>query len=179
MALHTCAVTGHRPARFKWKYNENNNGCKRLKKRMHDQFTALYEKGVRRFLVGGALGVDQWAGEIILRLKEQPEYSDIELVVVLPFPGHDEQWDARSRERLAFLIRHSKEHLTIGETACQESYFKRNRYMVDHADCLLAVYDGERNQRSGTMQTVNYAKSNKKMIICIHPDTGRPSILDI
>ena len=72
-----------------------------MKKRMHDQFLSLYEKGVRRFLVGGELGVDQWAGEIILRLKEQPEYSDIELVVVLPFPGHDEQWDARSRERLA------------------------------------------------------------------------------
>ena len=60
---------------------------------MHDQFIVLYEKGVRRFLVGGSLGVDQWAGEIILRLKEQPEYSDIELVVVLPFPGHDTQWD--------------------------------------------------------------------------------------
>lgn len=55
MELRTCAVTGHRPTRFKWKYNENNNGCKRLKKRMHAQFIVLYEKGVRRFLVGGAL----------------------------------------------------------------------------------------------------------------------------
>ena len=172
MELHTCAVTGHRPARFKWKYNENNNGCKRLKKRMRDQFIALYEKGVRRFLVGGALGVDQWAGEIILRLKEQPEYSDIELVVVLPFPDHDEQWDARSRERLAFLIRHSTEHLTVGKIACRESYIQRNCYMVDHADCLLAVYDGERNLRSGTMQTVNYAKDKDKVIILIHPHTG-------
>ena len=127
MELHTCAVPGHRPTRFKWKYNENNNGCKRLKKWMHDQFIALYEKGVRRFLVGGSLGVDQWAGEIILRLKEQPEYSDIELVVVLPFPGHDGQWDVRSRERLAFLIHHSKEHLTAGKNAGQESYIQRNQ----------------------------------------------------
>ncbi len=179
MELHTCAVTGHRPTRFKWKYKENNNGCKRLKKRMHDQFIALYEKGVRRFLVGGGLGVDQWAGEIILRLKEQPEYSDIELVVVLPFPGHDEQWDARSRERLAFLIRHSAEHVTVGKTACRESYVQRNRYMVDHADCLLAVYDEERNLKSGTMQTVNYGKVKKKLIICIHPDTGIAAIMDI
>ena len=178
MELHTCAVTGHRPTRFKWKYNENHNGCKRLKKRMQEQFIALYEKGGRRFLVGGALGVDQWAGEIILRLKEQPEYNDIELVVVLPFPGHDEQWDTRSRERLAFLIRHSTECVTVGETACRESYFQRNRYMVDHADCLLAVYDGERNLRSGTMQTVNYATASKKLIICIHPDSGSTSIID-
>ena len=172
MELHTCAVTGHRPTRFKWKYNENNNGCKRLKKRMHDQFIALYEKGVRRFLVGGSLGVDQWAGEIILRLKEQPEYSDIELVVVLPFPDHDEQWDARSRERLSFLIRHSAECVTVGKTAGRERYIQRNRYMVDHADCLLAVYDGEWNLRSSTTQTIKYAKSKHLPVNLIHPDTG-------
>lgn len=172
MELYTCAVTGHRPTRFKWKYNENNNGCKRLKKRMQEQFIALYEKGVRRFLVGGALGVDQWAGEIILRLKEQPEYRDMELVVVMPYPGHDEQWDARSRERLAFLIRHSMEHITVGQRVCKEGYIQRNHYMVDHADCLLAVYDGERKLRSGTMQTVNYARSKGISIISIHPDTA-------
>lgn len=177
MELHTCAVTGHRPTRFKWKYKENNNGCKRLKKRMHDQFIALYEKGVRRFLVGGSLGVDQWAGEIILRLKEQPEYSDIELVVVLPFPGHDKQWDPRSRERLAFLIRHSTECITVGKTAGRKSYIQRNRYMVDHADHLLVVYDGEQNMKSSTVQTVNYAIEKKCPLIAIHPDTAHVSFM--
>lgn len=57
---------------------------------MLEQFKRLYdEHGVRRYYVGGALGVDMWAGELILRLKEQPGYGDIELVVVLPFEGHD------------------------------------------------------------------------------------------
>lgn len=176
MELHTCAVTGHRPTRFKWKYKENNNGCKRLKKRMHDQFIALYEKGVRRFLVGGTIGVDQWAGEILLRLKEQPEYSDIELVVVLPYPGHDKQWDPRSRERLAFLIQHSAECVTVGKYAGQASFTQRNRYMVDHADCLLAVYDGEQNLKSTTMQTVSYAEKKGIPALFIHPDTGVVSL---
>ena len=84
MELHTCAVAGHRQTRFKWKYKENNNGCKRLKKRMHDQFIVLYEKGVRRFLVGGSLGVDQWAGKIILRLKEQSEYDCCNFCLLSP-----------------------------------------------------------------------------------------------
>ena len=73
-----CAVTGHRPTRFKFKYNENYSGCKRLKKRLRDQFILLYGQGIRCFLVGGALGVDMWSGEILLELKQQPEYSDIE-----------------------------------------------------------------------------------------------------
>ena len=87
MSIKSCAITGHRPARFKWKYKENNTGCKRLKKRLRDQIVALYEQGVRRFYVGGALGVDMWAGEILLQLKEQPEYNDIELFIALPFEG--------------------------------------------------------------------------------------------
>jgi len=177
MELYSCAITGQRPTRFKWKYNENNNGCKRLKKRMRDQFILLYEKGVRRFYVGGALGVDLWAGEIILRLKEQLEYGDMELIVTLPFPGHDEEWDARSRERLAFLIRHSAECITIGKIACRESFLQRNRYMVNHADCVLAVYDNDRNIRSGTGQTVHYAEIKSLPIILIHPDTAIVSSL--
>ncbi len=173
----TCAITGHRPNRFKWKYKENNNGCKRLKKRMRDQFALLYEQGVRRFYVGGALGVDQWAGEILLRLKEQPEYSDIELVVVLPFEGHDAQWDARSKSRLTFLLNHSSETVTVGTTAESAAvcYKRRNCYMVDHADCLLAVFDNDCSIRSGTGMTVHYAAKKGLPITLIHPDTTKAS----
>lgn len=172
--LQTCAITGHRPTRFKWKYNENNNGCKRLKKRMQDQFVLLYEKGVRQFWVGGALGVDMWAGEILLRLKEQPEYSEIRLMVALPFEGHDAEWDARSKIRLKFLIAHSAETITVGTTEEPAAicYKKRNCYMVDHADCLLAVYDNDRSIRSGVRMTVHYAEKRGLPIILIHPDTA-------
>jgi len=160
--------------RFRWKYKENDAGCKRLKKRMEEQFSLLYDQGVRRFYVGGALGVDQWAGEILLRMAEQPKYSDIELVVALPFDGHDAAWDARSKSRLQFLIRHSAETVVIGtkEEPPAVCYKRRNYYMVDHADSLLAVYDDDRSIRSGTGMTVNYARRKGLPITLIHPDTG-------
>lgn len=171
--MKTCAITGHRPTRFKFKYKENYAGCKRLKKRLHDQFILLYEQGVRRFLVGGALGVDMWSGEILLELKKQPEYSDIELVIVLPHPGHDARWDKRSKKRMEYLLEHCTEQLTIGTDASPESFHKRNRYLVDHADCLVAVYDNNRTVRSGTGQTVQYTEKIGKPIVMIQPDTGR------
>lgn len=172
--MKNCAITGHRPMRFKWKYKENDTRCMRLKRRMQEQFALLYEQGVRRFFVGGSLGVDQWAGEILLRMKEQPAYGDLELVVALPFEGHDAGWDARSRSRLQFLIRHSTSTVVVGTTAEPAAicYKKRNYYMVDHADCLLAVYDNDCSIRSGTGMTVNYAKKKGLPITLIHPDTG-------
>lgn len=171
----TCAITGHRPTRFKFKYQENNTGCKRLKKRLQDQFILLYEEGVRRFYVGGALGVDMWAGEILLRLKEQQEYDDIELFVALPFAGHDSNWDARSKTRLAFLLRHCTESVTVSAIPGPEAYKARNYYMVDRADSLVAVYDDDRAIRSGTGQTVGYARKKDLPIVLIHPDTGAVS----
>ena len=170
--MKSCAVTGHRPTRFKFKYQENNAGCKRLKKRLHDQFVLLYEQGVRRFYVGGALGVDLWSGEILLRLKEQEEYSEIELIVALPYAWHDSDWDERSKNRLAFLTQHSAKTVTVSDTPGPEAYKARNYYMVDHADVLVAVYDNGRAIRSGTGQTVNYARKKGLPIILIHPDTG-------
>lgn len=83
--MYTCAITGHRPTRFPFKYNENDSRCRRIKRRLREQFILLYQHGVRRFLVGGALGVDQWSGEILLKLQLEHEYRDIELVVVLPY----------------------------------------------------------------------------------------------
>ena len=45
----TCAITGYRPSRFRFKYNENNKDCKRIKRRMEEQFSLLYQKGVHHF----------------------------------------------------------------------------------------------------------------------------------
>lgn len=171
MTYTTCAITGHRPTRFKWKYKENSTGCKRLKKRLHDVFVLLYEKGVRQFYVGGSLGVDQWAGEILLDMKMQPEFDDLHLVVAIPFPDHDSSWDDRSKKRLAYLKCHA-EVVVVSAVVGAEGYRRRNHYMVDHSDCLVAVYDNNRAIRSGTGQTVYYAQREGIPIIRIHPDSG-------
>ena len=46
------------------------------------------------FFVGGALGVDMWAGEQLLTLRAQTGYEDIKIIVVVPFIGYDSKWPA-------------------------------------------------------------------------------------
>ena len=67
----SCVITGHRPTRFKFKYNEKDKRCQRIKKCLQEQLIRLYHQGVRCFWVGGAMGVDMWAAELLLRMKEQ------------------------------------------------------------------------------------------------------------
>lgn len=173
----TCAVTGYRPSRFRFKYNENNTDCKRLKRRMEEQFSLLYRQGVHHFIVGGALGVDMWAGEILLMMKEKTEFSEISITMALPFEGYDTDWDQDNKVRNA-RIRNLTEVLVIGKEPETSSYIKRNHFMVDHADVILAVYDNNRKMRSGTAMTVHYAERKKKPVILIHPDNGKVSRLE-
>ena len=123
----TCAITGYRPSRFRFKYNENNKDCKRIKRRMEEQFSLLYQKGVHHFIVGGTLGVDMWAGEILLAMKEKSEFSEIKLTMALPFEGYDVDWDRVSRERKN-QIQKQAEVLVIGKEPGTPSYTKRNHF---------------------------------------------------
>ena len=91
--------------------------------------------------------------------------EDIELVIVLPFLGHSAKWDIRSKRRLDYLLKNCTEQLTVGDQFSPESYIKQNRYLVDHADFLVAVSDGE-----GEM--VGYARKKRLGVLCIHPDTA-------
>ena len=83
MEYTACAITGHRPTRFKWKYNENNNGCKRLKRRLKEQLVQLYDRGVRRFNVVEILERGLEAGTISIpgALPGQPDgFKDVETI---------------------------------------------------------------------------------------------------
>ena len=45
----------------------------------------------------------------------------------------------------------------------------RNRFLVDHAAALLAVYNGER--RGGTAATMRYAQKMGREMMVVHPIT--------
>lgn len=171
--IQACAITGVRPTRFKFGYKEDYSLCKKIKRALENEFRQLHdEESVQCFYIGGSLGVDIWAGEIVLRLKEQSGYEDVQLILALPFPDYQQRWDSRSQKRLNFLIRHSKNTFFVGEEDCRESYVDRNCYMVDHAKYLVTVSESELENPKDILQIVRYAKKKKRKVVYIHPDTA-------
>ena len=90
--------------------------------------------------------MDLWAGEELLRLKKQSGYQDLRLHLALPFEGHDLNWDAAQKKRMAVLRDACASVAIVGQGELPAVLYKRrNYYMVDHADILLAVYDNDRS----------------------------------
>ena len=160
-----CAITGHRPKSFPWKYNETAPDCVLLKETLAAQIKLLADSGVTDWLSGMALGVDLWCAQIVLSLKEKN--PALRLHCILPREGQEVKWPKAEQEQYHSILKRADEVVYVSRDYHPDCMLERNRYMVDRASILLAVYNG--TYRSGTAMTVRYAKEQGTKIMIIDP----------
>ena len=167
MKIQSCAFTGHRPSKFPWKYNQDDARCVALKEVLTEQIAALVEAGVKDFCSGMAEGTDCYCSQIVLALREKNPM--LKLHCILPHKGQEDKWSASSRELYRSILDQADSIVYVSRTYRQNCMLDRNRFLIDHASTVLAVYNGVR--RSGTGATVNYARKMGREIIVIDPAT--------
>lgn len=155
-----CAFTGYRPEKLPWRYDERDERCAALKKRISDAVEAVYNAGARHFICGMAKGCDTYFAEAVLALRD--EYPDITLEAAIPCETQTSGWSAVDQVRYDYILHQCDRQTLISRDYTPECMLRRNRYMVDAAQLLIAAFDGK---PGGTMQTVNYAKSMGKEIV--------------
>lgn len=163
--MKACAFTGHRPKSFPWKYDETDHDCVLLKEALAAQIAALTEGGVTDWLCGMALGADLWTARIVLELRGKN--PAIKLHCILPCEEQESKWEAPAQELYRSVLEQADDVVYVSRAYHRDCMLKRNRYLVDHAAMLLAVYDGK--FRSGTGATVRYAQKLGREIIVIDP----------
>ncbi|MCC8165370.1 MAG: DUF1273 domain-containing protein [Planctomycetes bacterium] len=165
----TCCFTGHRPKYFPFGTNENHPECKRIKSFIREKCRYLIEAGVTHFISGGALGVDTWAMEEVIGLRET--FPRITLECVIPYAGMIERFPPNDRERFARTLRKLAKFTILKEryyTGCMQD---RNKYMVDRSRYVIAVWTG---QRSGTGNTIQYAEKLGRKVHCLEYELNVP-----
>ena len=163
----SCAFTGHRPSKFPWKYNEADMRCVALKAVLTDQIKLLADAGVTQFLSGMAEATDTWSALSVLALrKEKPA---LKLHCILPCKEQADKWTASSRDLYYSILEQADSIVYVSRTYHKNCMLDRNRFLIEHASTVLAVYNGIR--RSGTGATVNYARKMGREIIVIDPVT--------
>jgi len=101
-----------------------------------------------------------------------PLYSGIELFCAMSFPGHAERFTAGQKMRYQSILSQCTYKEVIGGEYSPVAYKRLNYFMVDNSQYLIAVYDQNKSERSGLVQTVNYAIKKNLQITYIHPDTA-------
>lgn len=140
-----CCFTGHRPQKL-------TRSEAAIKADLEKAILEAIEKGYQTFITGMAYGVDIWAGEIVVRLRQHN--SDLHLIAAVPFPGFESRWSRELKERYTDLLGKADLIRYICPSYHAGAYQKRNEWMVDHSAFVIAVFNGE---KSGTKNTIDYA----------------------
>ena len=163
-----CAFTGYRPQKLPFGFNESDPACVNLKAALYQEIDGLIGQGYAHFLSGGAMATDTWAAEAVIELKKK--YPWILLEMVSPFDGQADRWNEAYRARHNRLFEEADIVTVISHAYTKSCMFRRNRYLVENADLLLAVYDG---LPGGTAMTIGYAREIGVPVLCLAPDLAR------
>lgn len=144
----TCCVTGHRSI--------PSNQAEAVRQGLDQAVHQAIAGGYNAFISGFADGVDLMFAEIVSQtMQENPR---IKLIAAIPYRKRLET--LQKRERTKALLEQCAEIYVAAEEYLPSVYVKRNRYMVERSDRVVAVYDGR--DSGGTVGTIRLAHQMKK-----------------
>jgi len=157
----TIAFTGHRPDDLGG-YNESNPVRDTLKVQLRQVLLQYKVEHPDLLCISGmALGFDQWAAEVCVELG-------IPFTAAIPFVGFDSIWSAEQRDKYNRLrVQALNVHFVCSGGYEAWKMQKRNEWMVDHCDVLVAAWNGE--QIGGTWNTVKYARKKERQEVNLLP----------
>lgn len=183
--IKTCAFTGHRPDKlggYDWKTPKNISIGNKILEQVE---FLINEYKVSRFICGGALGIDQMAFSICSKLKET-KYPNLYLILAMPFEKQDTAWikekdklrlkKQREKADEVILVDELKDFRYVVNGIPIKEYHpakmhKRNEWMVDNCNYLIAVWD---RSKGGTANCINYFNKqigSGRMVIRIDPNS--------
>lgn len=157
----TICVTGHRPNKL-YGYDLKNPKWIELKNNLK---SILIENQCNEAISGMALGVDTVFAIAVLELKN--EGHNIELHCAIPCKNHSCKWIGESVDLYNYILSKADKVCIVTDEEYKPWLMqKRNEYMVNNSDIIIAVWDGT---NSGTANCVRYAEKQNKKIIRITP----------
>lgn len=163
----SCCFTGHRPEHLPWGHNQTRQDCMDFYLKLCRATEEMIEAGCRIFYCGMARGVDIMAAQIVLGLRELKPELNLKLIAVCPHAEQASLWNAKDRQMYQVLLSMADEVVTIEPSYTPSCFHRRNRFMVDRCDYVIAGFDGV--TKGGTASTVNYAKRRGKRILMVPP----------
>ena len=156
--LHRCCFSGHRPEKLNVLEDE-------VKKWLIGQIDQAIADGYKTFITGCAMGVDIWAGQIVLQKKEQN--SDLHLIAATPWPGFASRWSNEWKRQYNDLIHKADWVVNVSDHYDDGVFTKRNNWMCDHSNRVIAFYNGA---PGGTRNMLAYAETKQIEIVTNNPE---------
>lgn len=165
--VRTCCIMGDHLLRLPFELNEGKLYGIKLKNTLRAQIVRLIEENaVTHFITSMALGIEQYAAEIVLDLKNI--YPSITLECVIPFETQAALWTKAQRDKYYYIIENCDKETLLQYHYTHDCMKQCNEYLVKQSQFIMAVWNGRYGQIE---RTIVYARSLLKKIYIIDPVT--------
>ncbi|SCI65676.1 Uncharacterized protein conserved in bacteria [uncultured Clostridium sp.] len=153
-----CCFTGHRPEKLPWGRNGQSPAFHRAMAAVEAAIIAQIEDGCTWFYTGMARGMDLWAAQIVLKYRDlgAGEQLGVRLCAVLPCADQAARWNREDQALHTRVLAQADEKVVLAPRYAPGCMQARNRYLVEHAGHVIALYDGR--SPGGTRQTLELAR---------------------
>ncbi len=170
--MKTCTFTGHFPLCLPFAFSKNGARYKLFKGLLTFLIREQIENGVTRFLTRMALDIDCIAAEIIIKLRKK--FPEISLEAVLTYAEQQDKRRKKQALRYKKILKKCDKVTVLQDEYASDCIQRRNCFMVDISDCVLAVWNGT---TCGTAKTVFYALGKNLPVTVLNPTNNNIEIL--
>ncbi len=136
-----CVIVGHLHHELQGGGVADHPESIEIQDKLRKKLIELIEGGTTYFYCGMELGVELWAGEILLVLKE--DYPQIKIHSVIASEERANDWSEEDRERyFDEVLPNCDEETYTSVRNDDEALPYRNSYLSKQADLFLAVWNG-------------------------------------
>ncbi|MDL2226999.1 DUF1273 domain-containing protein [Deltaproteobacteria bacterium OttesenSCG-928-M10] len=148
----TACFSGHRPQKLYSLVETSGGSIDNLRENVRGEILKAIGQGYQSFICGMAHGFDLICGCLVVEIKKEERFRDIQLVAAMPFPEHGftSPWCVPHQ----LVLSNADRVETVCPSFNKKAYLERNRFMVDRSSLLICYFDG---LPGGTEHTVRYA----------------------
>ncbi|MFB5267649.1 SLOG family protein [Paenibacillus enshidis] len=129
-------------------YSQKHEGIAYIQKALTSKLIPLAEEGLEWVITPGQYGVDLWACEAVITLKEQ--YPDLKCSILAAHANMDEKWKDDRKEYFQHILRGIDYFGLVSKQPYQGVWqFKaRDALLLRKTDGILLVYDEDAGEGS-------------------------------
>ncbi|QUL55807.1 DUF1273 domain-containing protein [Paenibacillus tritici] len=161
--MKTLLVTGYR-AHELGIYDSKHQGIPYIKKALTNRIVPLVEEGLEWIITPGQYGVDLWACEVVLELKQQ--YPGLKLGIITAHAAPEEKWKEEKQNEYRRIIAGADYYGAVSNAPYDGSWQFRARddLLFRKSDGILLFYDEDAAEGS--------AKFTKERAMKLHAEGG-------
>lgn len=136
-------ISGYKPHELGI-FQENHPGVRYIKTALKKSILRFIDEGLEWVLISGQLGVELWAGEVVIDLTL--DHPQLKLGVLTPFLEQESLWKEDKQEYYQFILSQADFVDSITKRPYENpwQFRSKNKFLVEKSDGLIVMFDDEK-----------------------------------